>query len=224
MQDKIKRTLAVSTLLLPFVFAHGNYAEGKSKGKKPTSAKSSSKKAKELKTELEAKLRPTLTSPEPKARGEAEFEAKTDKQEFEAKVKVPYPSTALGITDEATAVAALLQIQLSRPPATLGGLPTPYASCALELSEIEIEFEDGVAVEGHAVYKAVVEAKSKLGVVELKEKRGACDVDLVTANAQPGVPAVQSGDLASVSIGAVPVELLTGTFSADGHDDDHDDD
>ena len=224
MQDRIKRTLAVSTLLLPFVFANGSYADGKSKGKKPTSAKSSakssSKKAPELKTEFEAKLRPTLTSLEPKARGEAEFEAKTDKQEFEVKVKVPYPSTPLGIIDEASAVAALLQIQLSHPPATLGGLPTPYASCALELAEIEIEFEDGVAVEGHAVYKAGVEAKSKLGVVELKEKRGACDVDLVAAGAQAGVPAVQNGDLASVSIGAVPVELLTGTFSADGHDDD----
>ena len=214
--DKVKRTLVVATLLLPFVFTHGSYADGKSKGKKPTTAKSSSKKAPELKTEFQAKLLPT--SLEPKARGEAEYEGKTDKQEFEVKVKVPYPSTSLGIVDEASAVAALLQIQLSHPATTLIGSPTPYAVCALELAEIEIEFEDGVAVEGHAVYKAAVETKSKLGVVELKEKRGACDVDLLTIGAQPGVPAVQSGDLASVSIGAIPVELLTGVFSTEDQD------
>jgi len=33
--------------------------------------------------------------------------------------------------------------------------------------------------------------------VVLKEKKGTCDLDLVTADVQPGIPDVQAGDVAT---------------------------
>lgn len=172
-------------------------------------------KAKKVKTEARAELTPCCGDPlpEPDAKGKAKRKTETrsnvvQNDEFEAKVKVPVPSTGLGIIDEATATAADLRLILARSD-------TPYAECLLEFDEIETEDEDG-EVQTEAEYKVKVGARLRKGVLVLQEDKGECDTDLAAEGVQAGVPAVQEGDVATVSIvppaPASAIPFLEGTF------------
>jgi hypothetical protein len=154
-------------------------------------------KPKKEKTEVRASLKPCCGEVEPAAEGKSKRKTEAratvvEKDAFEAKVHVPVPSTGLGIADEAAAESAVLHLVLSNA----GG---PYADCVLEFTEIETE-EDDSGIETYAEYKVQLQQQSKKGVTVLKEKKGACDTDLVTADVQAGVPNVQEGDSALVSL------------------------
>ena len=154
---------------------------------------------KSMQTEFEAELEPLDTSLEPEAEGEAEYRKHTVKgavkqERFRMKVKIPFPSSGLGITDQTSAEGADVQVSLSHD----GGV-TSCADCSLVLTEIE---------EDEAVYMVDVRNKPTKKAMVLHEVHGACDVGGVS-----GVPAVQENDVATVVVG--PNTILTGTFEKD---------
>lgn len=213
MQHKWFRTLApVCGLLISLVFAAAAVAA-------PGNGKSS-------KVKLEAELAPCCGDPEPEAEGESDYSKQILKglikqERFEAKVKIPVPSAGLGIADETGAANADIRIRLS------DGIGT-YAVCYLDFVELEqeTEEEDGVFVtETEAVYKVDVRRQLlKNGTYRLHEVHGMCDIDTLNAGVQNGVPAVESGDMATATKAtANPVpppdeleqDFLSGLFELD---------
>jgi hypothetical protein len=132
------------------------------------------------------------------AYGEVKLEPKPRRTQFEAEVKLPIPSAALDVADKAGAQAAVLTL-------TLGRAGAAYAECDFDLKSIKSNRKRGTA---SAEYK--IEINSRNGT--LQERFGACDTDLATPGFQAGVPAVQAGDSAEVSIDTTGDVFLDGTF------------
>jgi hypothetical protein len=134
---------------------------------------------------------------EPGARGEAKLKTKTRGSQFEAEVKVPVPSTALALADKFQAREATATLILSRSG-------VPYAECDFDFKS----FKRGKKRVSSAEYK--IEINDRRGV--LQERRGLCDTDLATPGAQQGLPKIQPGDAASVTIDTNGTVLLEGVF------------
>ncbi len=180
------RSLLVTTLCVAvsvFMFA------GVSQAKKGGSSGS------KVKVEVRAELEPFGTSPEPDAEGQARHKKETrtrdevptiKKDEFKATVKIPVPSPALGITDEASAESANVSLILSNT----GGI---FANCQLEFDEIDEDDDD----EMQAEFK--VDVRLKNGTV--RDKKGACGGT---------VPNAQENDVATATVNGT--DFLQGTF------------
>ena len=206
------------------IFLMANWADAKS-GPKGKSGNSS--------TEYEAELEPAIVAPattaiEPDAEGESKYKLQVHKgtpktERFEAKVRIPVPSTALGIIDQATAQNADIQLLLSSSLSPT----TYYAACALDLTEIETELENG-ATKTYAVYKVDVRKELRNRTTRNRQIHGVCDTDAVTAGVQAGTPVPNADDIATAVLvtTTAPVPpatdptitytyILTGTFELD---------
>lgn len=181
-------------------------------------------------TKFEAKLQPSpqsacntvATFPEPNAEGEAKREIRTiistgavSRDEFTGTVEIPVDPTnsnGLGITDEASAMAALVQLELSH---CAGATPTLYARCTLAFDEIEIEEEEDEEEEGGSVAEYKVDLRFRRGA--FTAKKGSC-TDLTGTGAglqNGGIPAVQDGDDVAAKVvitGPTDVFFLDGEF------------
>lgn len=179
--------------------------------------------------EYEADLEPAIVAPataaiEPDAEGEVKFKQqihkgtpKTDR--FEAKVKIPFPSIALGITDQTTAANADIQLLLSSSTT-----PTAYyAVCALDLTEIETELEDGVT-KTYAVFKVDVRKEVRNGKTRNRQIHGSCDLEPALTGIQAGTPFPNENDIATAVLVTPPVapaivptvtSILVGTLELD---------
>jgi Fe-S cluster assembly iron-binding protein IscA len=183
---------------------------------------SHAKSGSEVKVEVEAELEPCGalapatspcatggTIPEPGAEGEAKHEKETKKgvvkkDEFKGEVRIPVdPASVLGIVDEAAAEGADVRLILSRAGVDI-------AECRLAFDEIEEEDDDD---EVQAEFK--VDVRIKKGAVQAK--KGECDIDLLTAGIQSGVPDAQADDVATARlvVGGTPTDFLQGTFDPD---------
>lgn len=214
MIKKSTSRIVLAALLSIFLAANVGYAKSGSKGKSGNST-----------TEYEAELEPVIVAPatspiEPDAEGEVKYRLQVHKgtpktERFDAKVKIPFPSTALGITDQATAQTADVQLLLS----SAGNPLVYYAACALGLTEIETELEDG-ATKTYAVYKVDVRRELRNGDIRNRQIHGICDIDTVQANVQSGTPVPNEGDIATaVLVTTVPVpevkSILSGILELD---------
>ena len=219
---KFKLGMASAVALSMCLAANVGYAKSGPKGKSGNSS-----------TEYEAELEPAIVAPattasEPDAEGESKYKLQVHKgtpktERFEAKVKIPFPSTALGIIDEATAQNADIQLLLSSSLTPT----TYYAVCALDLTEIETEFEDG-ATKNYAVYKVDVRKELRNRKIRNRQIHGVCDTDSVTAGIQAGTPVPTADDIATAVLvtTTAPVPpatdptitytyILTGSFELD---------
>ncbi len=145
---------------------------------------------------LRAKLEPCCGT-DSDAEGKAERRERLDKprDRFKATVEIPIPSPGLGILTPEDARAADIFLSLSNETDT-------YAECLLELDDPE-------EVTDVAEYKVDLRKRGEI----LRQKKGTCDTDLVAGGIQAGIPDVQDGDLATVSIvNPEPVPFLEGTF------------
>jgi hypothetical protein len=151
----------------------------------------------EFKTDLDA----CCAAPAEDNKGSAIYRKQTSglvtKQErFRAQAKIDLPSAALSIADETAAAAADVRVILSRTGAD-------YAECSLEFAQVEqeTELEDGTTVVvTEAEFIVDVRNMFKKGGLQYREFVGTCDVDLGTAGIQTGVPVVQAGDVATVTL------------------------
>lgn len=163
-------------------------------------AKKGGNSGSKVKIEVRAELEPIGTS-EPDAEGQARHKNETrngviKKDEFKATVKIPFPSSALGITTETEAENADIRLILSN---TVGN----FAVCFLEFDEIEDEDDEGEMAE----FK--VDVRIKKGAVQ--EKKGMCTL---TAGGSV-VPDAQDGAVATarhIAAGGTPTDFLQGTF------------
>lgn len=182
-----------------------------------------------VKVKVEADLQPcgavpTATSPcdpagtplEPGAEGEAKHKKETQKgvvkkDEFKGTVKIPFPSTALGITDEDKAKAADVRLILSQAG-------TPFAECRLAFDKIEADDDDD---DDDAAVMAEYKVSVRMQKGTVQAKKGVCDVDLLTADIQSGVPDAQADDLVTATLvvdstdRTKDVDFLQGTFVKD---------
>jgi hypothetical protein len=160
--------------------------------------------ADESQVDIEAELtdcaRPCLTVPG--AEGELEYKAEfrndgiTVKEvKFQAVVTIPVPNS-LGINATNGATGGLVVIDLTRLNPS-SQLAEPYATCTMVLKKVRATF---------LRYALSLSAKLKKGqFVAGKKSRGFCDIDLITANPQTGIPAIQDGDIAFVSVNGTDI-------------------
>lgn len=151
------------------------------------------------------KLKSYLTAvDEPLAKGEVKLEQKASKSEFSAEVKLPVPSAALGVTNLTDAQDATLTLYLADSQGV------EYAECSLDLKSIKnTRATRRAPASSVAEYK--VEIKSRNNGF-LQEKIGVCDIDLDTAGVQSGVPLVQNGDTAEITIDTNNAIVANGSF------------
>jgi hypothetical protein len=169
------RSLLVTTLCAAvsvFMFDGVSHAKGGSK----------------VKVEVRAELEPFDTSPEPDAEGKARHKNETKKgvlrkDEFKATVKVPVPSLALGITDEASAENAAVHLLVSG---------STSADCLMEFDEFDDDDD-----ELQAEFKLDVRWKKST----VQDKKGTCG---------ESIPGAQDGDVATVTVNGT--SILDGTF------------
>jgi hypothetical protein len=149
----------------------------------------------DIEAELTACASPCVTVPG--AEGELEYRAEflndgiTVKEvKFEAVVTIPIPNI-LGIAAATNSGAAgLVVIDLTRLNPS-SQLAEPYATCTMVLKRARAT---------SLTYALRLSAKLKKGqFVAGKKSRGFCDIDLITANVQTGIPAIQDGDFAFIS-------------------------
>ena len=220
LEFKLGAVLAVALSMC--LAASAGYAKSGPKGKSGNSS-----------VEYEAELEPAIVAPattalEPDAEGESKYKKQIHKgtpktERFEAKIKIPFPSTALGIIDQTTAQNADIQLLLSSSltPTTF------YAACALDLTEIETEIEDGLT-KSYAVYKVDVRKEARNGTTRNRQIHGICDTDSVTLGVQSGTPVPNADDIATAVLvtTTAPVPpataptisytyILTGNFELD---------
>jgi hypothetical protein len=151
--------------------------------------------------DLKANLNPCCAAASENNDGSAEYSKQTSngatKQErFRTQAKVELPSAALGIVDAATAQAADVRVILTRNT-------VDYAECTLDFDVIaqELEIEDGQTVLANEAEFAIdIRNQLKKGHLVVRVGKGTCDVDLTTPGVQAGVPVVQSGDIATVTL------------------------
>ena len=204
---KVKTAIVTATLMGGCLIGAAGYAaSGSSSGSKGKSGNSQLK--------LEANLEPIIVAPAttavaPDAEGEAKYRNQIQKgtsktERFEAKVKIPFPSPALGIIDQASAQNADIQILLSSATT-----PTvAYATCALDLSEIETEFEDGVT-KTYAEYKVDVRKELRNSSYRQRQIHGICDVTPATASIEAATPAPVENDIVTAVLVTAPVAPAT---------------
>ena len=152
-------------------------------------------------TEFKANLDACCAAASENNDGSAEYRKQTNngatKQErFRTQAKVELPSAALGIVDAATAQAADVRVILTRNN-------VDYAECALDFDVIdqEVEIEDGqTVIVNEAEFAVDIRNQLKKGHLVVRGGKGTCDVDLTTPGVQAGVPVVQSGDTATVTL------------------------
>jgi hypothetical protein len=151
--------------------------------------------------DLKANLNPCCAAASENNAGSAEYIKQTNKgatkqERFRTQAKVELPSAALGIVDAATAQAADVRVILTRTG-------TDYAECTLDFDVIaqEIEMEHGQTVlASEAEFAIDIRNQLKKGQLVVRVGKGTCDVDLATPGVQAGVPVVQSGDTATVTL------------------------
>jgi hypothetical protein len=138
----------------------------------------------------------------PGAEGDLEYQAEflndgiTVKEvKFQAVVTIPVPNI-LGIAATNSGAAGLVVIDLTRLNPS-SQLAEPYATCTMVLKKAQAT---------SLTYALSLSAKLKKGqFVAGKKSRGFCDIDLATANAQTGIPAIQGGDIAFVSVNGTDI-------------------
>jgi hypothetical protein len=170
--------------------------------------------AKTVNTEFKTDLDPCCAAPADDNGGSAEYKKQvangtTTKQErFRAQATIELPSAALGLATVADAQAADVRVILSRAS-------VDYAECSLVMVDIdrETEIEDGEAVvKTEAEFLVDVRNLLKKSSLLPRNLVGACDMDLSTPGIQDGVPAVQAGDAATVTL-VDPSEAAVDTAS-----------
>jgi len=138
------------------------------------------------KTKLKSYL---ISGVEPLAQGEIKLEQKTSKTEFSAEVKIPVPSSILAVTDSTVANSATMFLVLRN------NLGVDYAECHLDLSNIKTATKRGVS---SVIAEYEVKISDRNGF--LQASLGVCDIDLATVGIQSGIPLIQYGDSAEVTI------------------------
>jgi hypothetical protein len=84
----------------------------------------------------------------------------------------------------------------------------PYATCTMVLKKARAT---------SLTYALRLSAKLKKGqFVAGKKSRGFCDIDLITADVQTGIPAIQDGDFAFVSVNDTDILSSLPTPIGDG--------
>jgi len=170
--------------------------------------------AKTVNTEFKTDLDPCCAAPTDDNGGSAEYKKQvangtTTKQErFRAQARIELPSATLGLTNVADAQAADVRVILSRAS-------VDYAECALVMvgTDQETEMEDGdLVVKTEAEFLVDVRNLFKKGSPLLRALVGDCDIDLSTVGIQSGVPVVQAGDSATVTL-VDPTEAAVDTAS-----------
>jgi hypothetical protein len=161
-------------------------------------------------------------TPVPGAKGEVKYEAEflsdgvtVKEAEFKAKVQIPIPNN-VGIDATNAATPGIITLDLTRLNQSTQ-LNESYATCTMALKKV-VGKQNGTK----AMYALKVQAKLKNGQYQPGKKQlGSCDIDLITADIQSGVPAVQPGDTAYVVVNS-NTDILTAVFGSE--DDEEDDD
>jgi hypothetical protein len=154
----------------------------------------------DIEAELTACASPCVTVPG--AEGELEYKAEflndgiTVKEvKFQAVVTVPIPNI-LGIAATNSGAEGLVVIDLTRLNPS-SQLAEPYATCTMVLKKARAT---------SLTYALRLSAKLKKGqFVAGKKSRGFCDIDLITADVQTGIPAIQDGDFTFVSVNGTDI-------------------
>ncbi|WP_432744797.1 hypothetical protein ABXJ76_05225 [Methylobacter sp. G7] len=150
----------------------------------------------------ESKLKSYLIAVnEPLAQGEVKLEQKTSKTEFSAEVKIPVPSTALNVADITAATDATLTLVLR------DNLGADYAECNVDLNKIKTVANRRVSILT-AEYKVKITDRNGF----LQANGGVCDIDLNASGIQSGVPMIQIGDTAEITIDTNGATIGTGSF------------
>lgn len=103
---------------------------------------------------------------------------------------LPVPSVDLGITDKLSAKQALVDVTFTRAG-------TALAQCRLRFDEVDKE-HGGLT----AKYELKSESKRNGRRIKIK-RRGSCDSDLSRPGVENTIPALQSGDEASLSVNGI---------------------
>ena len=154
----------------------------------------------DIESELTDCASPCVTVPG--AEGELEYKAEflndgiTVKEvKLQAVVTIPVPNI-LGIAATNGRAAGLVVIDLTRLDPS-SQLAEPFATCTMVLKKARATF---------LTYELTLSAKLKKGkLVAGKKSRGFCDIDLITADVQTGIPAIQDGDFAFVSVNGADI-------------------
>jgi hypothetical protein len=227
-------------LMLSLMISAGAFADGpKSKSSDRGSRGKSRSSSSYTKIELEADLKPTLgLGASQRSRdddddddgddddddrdnfgGEAKYSKLSinglvQSERLEAKIELPFPSPGLSIVAVGEALLADFQLLLSNPLT-----PTvAYATCLLDLAEIEMKFFQDAVTKAEAKFKLDVRADVKNGVLLQKNVHGSCTIASSTSpTGVAGVPAVNSGDIATVVLtnAMTSTPVLVGTFKID---------
>ena len=154
---------------------------------------------KTINTKLSTDLDACCAAPDENNGGKADYKLQTSKgvtkqEMFRTFAHVELPSAALDLADATDAQAADVRVILANG----GGA---YAECFLVFFDIQqdTEVEDGeVVTTNEAEFQVDVRNMLKKGILNLSTPAGTCDVDLSTPDVQEGLPAVQTGDTATV--------------------------
>ncbi|CBE69448.1 MAG: hypothetical protein F9K13_09455 [Candidatus Methylomirabilis oxygeniifera] len=166
-----------------------------------------------VKVKVRAELEPFDTSPEPDAEGQARHHKEIrkgviKKDEFKGMVTIPVPSPDLGITRD-NAKNADVRLILSHDT-------IDYAECLLKFGGFEDEDDDSDDDDEAAQAHFRVHVRTKHGAAVAK--KGTCDINLTTVAVDLGVPDVQDGDLATITLvtdsnnRGTDIDFLEGTF------------
>jgi hypothetical protein len=148
----------------------------------------------DIEAELTACASPCVTVPG--AEGELEYKAEflndgitVKKVKFEAVVTIPIPNLGIAATNSGAAGLVVIDLTRLNPSSQLA---EPYAACTMVLKKARAT---------SLTYALTLSAKLKKGqFVAGKKSHGFCDIDLITADVQTGIPAIQDGDFAFVSV------------------------
>ena len=179
-----------------------NHVENHGKNKIETHASNHVENHGNLTSSNKTKLKSYLTSGvEPLTQGEIKLEQKTSKTEFSAEIKIPVPSSALAVTDSAVASSATMFLVLRN------NLGVDYAECHLDLNNIKTVTKRGVS---SVIAEYEVKISDRNGF--LQASLGVCDIDLATVGIQSGIPLIQYGDSAEVTIDTNSALVGLGSF------------
>ena len=179
-----------------------NHVENHGKNKIETHASNHVENHGNLTSSNKTKLKSYLTSGvEPLTQGEIKLEQKTSKTEFSAEIKIPVPSSALAVTDSAVASSATMFLVLRN------NLGVDYAECHLDLNNIKTVTKRGVS---SVIAEYEVKISDRKGF--LQASLGVCDIDLATVGIQSGIPLIQYGDSAEVTIDTNSALVGLGSF------------
>jgi hypothetical protein len=154
----------------------------------------------DIEAELTACASPCVTVPGAEAELDYKAEFLTDgitvkEVKFQAVVTIPVPNI-LGIPATNSGAADLVVIDLTRLNSS-SQLAETYATCTMVLKKARAT---------SLTYALNLSAKLKKGqFVAGKKSRGFCDIDLITVDVQTGIPAIQDGDVAFVSVNGIDI-------------------